>query len=149
MYIALNSLQILGTLSNIHFLFSHVVNTCIFFTKECSSAGKRACYVCILLPFCLYFIAKLLLDTCFIPLHMNNLYIYQIYKLILSEKSDSHKTVQMYIYILEMPDFSIRIHYKLIFRTGISLLPLSNVAGVHGKEDCSAVHVRGASKTTQ
>lgn len=93
------------------------------------------------------FIAKLLLDTCFIPLHMNNLYIYQIYILILSEPSDSHKTVQRCIYILEMPDFNIRMCYKLIFRTGISLLPFSNVAGVHGKEDSNAVHFRCASKT--
>jgi len=38
------------------------------------------------------FIAELLLDTCFIPLYMNNLYINQIYLLILSEPTDLHKS---------------------------------------------------------
>lgn len=110
--------------------------------------NRKESLLCMYLSACI-FIAELLFDTCFIPLYMNNLYIYQIYILILSEPSNSHKTVQTYIWFLEMPNFNIATFYKWIFMTGKSVLPLSNVTGVHGRQDCSAVHFRGVSKTVQ
>lgn len=59
-------------LKNFIFFCSYGVSICIFLNRNVVKQ-ERTCillpciYACILLPCCLFFIAKLLLDACFIP----------------------------------------------------------------------------------
>lgn len=74
-------------------------------------------------------IEELLLDTCLMPLYMNNIYMNQMYLLVISEPCSTHMTVQIYMHIFFLFQYAQFQYYNILkmnFHDRKSVLPLSN-----------------------